>query len=270
MSFTIDIIKEKWLVDGTIPYSEEQVVSAFNEVELILGQGWLNNIKFHNGVEGFGPILTIHIVEVGIQVAILRKGINYEKLIPKLLSQNSKDREKAMAELNAVALICGNENDLEFELEPEVQKQNSTATHPDFRVKKTDEIDWTYVEVKQPDVSDENASVQVIFDRLQELLNQNTDFLTLQILLKHVPSKQEVDLVYNECRNFLNAEFTREKTIEGLGTIKINYGQPGEYILELTEGLEERPMLYFVRNIIKDSIPIKLIAIGISVSDKRA
>ena len=73
----------------------------------------INNIKFQKGIESSGPILTIHIIELGIQLAVLKKGVNYENLISKLQASNAKDIEKAMAELNAIALICSNEKNLE-------------------------------------------------------------------------------------------------------------------------------------------------------------
>ena len=51
MTYDNEIIKQTWLVEGTIAYSEEQVVEAFNEVQVTLGQEWLDSIKFSDGTE---------------------------------------------------------------------------------------------------------------------------------------------------------------------------------------------------------------------------
>lgn len=130
MTFSIDNIKQDWLGEGKTPYSTEEIVTSFNEVEATLGADWLPTFKSQFG---YGILPTMTIVSLCLKLHLIKKGVNFESLVAKLKLPITKNLQKAFAELNAIATICNNEQDIQFELEPIVQSKSSM---PDFRVKK--------------------------------------------------------------------------------------------------------------------------------------
>jgi hypothetical protein len=274
MTYTIDEIKNNWLVEGTIPYSEESVVAAFNEVKMALGQEWLDNMKVNKGVENRGPYITISAVELGLKLLVLKKGVNYISLIKKLLSKLEVEKIKGLAELDAIYFLC-NENDIEFELEPQVERLGKTNSHPDFRLKKLTDDKWTFVEVKQPDMSEENKSVRTVIEKIQNLFSSYDNYLSIEIMLLRTPTEEELNIVEKKCLTLFSQKDKRELEIENLGMIKINYSEninytPSEYI-----GFVGKPALASMQTIVEtkdtgEAVLKKLISCRIAVSDERA
>ena len=274
MTYTSDFIKNTWLVEGSVPYSENQVVDAFNEIQNTLGKGWLDRIKFSNGTEMTGPYVTIVAVELGLKLQVLKKGENYDSLITKLLSQNEIERIKGLAELDAICFFCIT-NDIVFELEPQVSRPGKTSSHPDFRVKKINESEWTYVEVKQPDMSEENKSVQIIIEKIQKLFSGYNNYISLELMLLHIPTEEEISLIENKCSLLFSQADKKEIEIEGLGMIKINYTETILYSPSEYHGFTDKPVFATLNSLVEkeeNGIPTlkKLIACRIAVSDERA
>lgn len=221
MSYNIETIKTSWLVVGTIPYSEEQVVIAFNEVYATLGQEALDRVKFIGGIEQHGPHVTIIVVELGLKLGILKKGINFNSLIEKLKSPHENLRKKGMAELNAIYFFCKDGN-VDFELEPTVSRVGRTPSMPDFRLKLRSENNWTYVEVKQPDTSEENLAMQTVIQRIVKLFSSNTNILSIEVMLLRIPTEEELVHIEQRCISEYDPNQVKEFEIETLGLIKMS------------------------------------------------
>jgi len=234
MAFTIEDIKVNWLVDGSIPYSEDVVVDAFNEVISTLGQEYLDKLKYKNGVELFGPYITISVIDIGLKMFVLKKGVNNFSLIKKLTSKLEVEKTKGLAELNAIYFLCSAE-DIEFELEPQVLRPNKTPSKPDFRLKRLTDSQWTYIEVKQPDTSEENKTVQIVIEKIQKLFDSYDNYLSVEIMLLRIPTENELNLIVSKCSELFNQIDKKQLEIDDLGLIKINQSvslvyTPSEYI----------------------------------------
>ncbi len=274
MTYDTEIIKQTWLVDGTIAYSEEQVVDAFNEVQVTLGQEWMDSIKFSDGNEKFGAQITISIVELGLKLSVLKRGINYASLITKIKSNLENEVAKGMAELNAIYFIC-NELDVDFELEPEVARQGKTPSHPDFRVKKKNVVEWTYVEVKQPDTSEHNIATHDIISKIVSLFQGINSFLSVEIMLLYIPNEEELNQIVNTCSELFRQNKKTETEIENLGMIKVNHNENIIYAPFPYHGFNTKPVLAKMQtqvDIDKDGNPVlkKLVVCRIATSDERA
>ena len=274
MTYDNEIIKQTWLVEGTIAYSEEQVVEAFNEVQVTLGQEWLDSIKFSDGTEKFGAQITISIVELGLKLSVLKRGINYASLITKIKSNLENEVAKGMAELNAIYFIC-NEPDIDFELEPQVPRQGKTPSHPDFRVKKKNVVEWTYVEVKQPDTSEHNIATHNIISKIISLFQGINSFLSVEIMLLYIPNEEELNQIVSACSELFGQNKKTELEIENLGMIKVNHNKNIKYEPFPYPGFNTKPVLGKLHtqvDIDKDgnSVLKKLVVCRIATSDERA
>lgn len=274
MTYDIEFIKQTWLVDGVIAYTEKQVVDAFNEVQSTMGQEWLDSLKFTNGIEQIGAQVTISVVELGLKLSLLKKGINYTSLVTKLKSHLDIEVAKGMAELNAIYFIC-NEIDIDFELEPTVAREGKTPSNPDFRVKKQNVAEWTYIEVKQPDTSEHNMAVQTIIEKIVSLLKGYDNFLSVEIMLLYLPNSEELNLIENNCSLLFNQNQKTEIEIENLGMIKVNHNENINYSPFQYPGFIGKPVLAQMQTIVESdkdgkSVLKKLIACRIATSDERA
>jgi hypothetical protein len=269
MKYDIEFIKQEWLLQGTIPYSEDQVLAAFNEVQATLGQNYLDRIKFPNGIEIKGPHITMYVVELGLKLQLLRTGINFEPLVVKIKSTIENVRVKAIAELNSIYFLC-KDGEVDFELEPTVSRVGRSESHPDFRIKRKGESKWIYIEVKQPDTSDENISVGNIIKRLTNLFDLIENELYVEIMLLGIPSEEELSEIESECVNFLfESNHDYELEMQNLGLIKISTSV--NYIVTPTDypGFKDKPRLSSNKTLIGNNGFSKSITCRIAVSDKR-
>lgn len=274
MAYTTEIIKQTWLVDGTIAYSENQVVDAFNEVQVTLGQECLDKIKFNNGIEQFGAQITIFVVELGLKLAVLKRGVNSGSLIAKIKSNLENEVAKGMAELNAIYFIC-NDPDIDFELEPSVPREGKTPSNPDFRVKKKNSNEWTYVEVKQPDTSEHNIATHTIISKIVSLFQGYTNFLSVEIMLLYIPNEEELNQIVNTCSELFGQNKKTDIEIENLGMIKVNYNESTVYEPFQYHRFKSKPVLAKMQTLVdvdKDGNPVlkKLVVCRIATSDERA
>jgi hypothetical protein len=270
MSYTLEDIKDNWLVDGTIPFSNEQTLEAFNQIKSSLGDGWLNKIKFNNGNETFGVLPTLTVVLLGLKLATLKKGRNYQSLISKLKSVNPTETKKGLAELDAVYQLCNNEPDLDFELEPTVTRQGKTQSYPDFRVKKKDDAKWTYVEVKQPDMSFYNLTATSIINKIKTLFTHSYEkYITLEIVLFRIPTEQEIEIIFNLCIELSKSNKESEHILSDYCLIKMNFGNPNLFSPQTYPALEGKPV-YGTATKFQTENGVGLVAVRIVAVDERA
>jgi hypothetical protein len=269
MEYTLEYIKQNWLVDGAIPYSENQVIEAFNEVQSTLGDDWLSSIKFKNGYELSGVYPTLIVVLLGLKLKTIKKGINHQSLITKLKSKDSQVVEKGLSELDAIYSICKNEDDIELELEPKVLRQGKNTSFPDFRVKRKGDALWTYFEVKEPDISNHNKAAISVMRKVQSLFTHIYEFFTLEIVLLHLPTESEIELIFDACLNLVKNPNESEQALPELGLIKMNFGNPNNFELKTYEGFEDKTM-FGMASKYQTQNGVGLVAVRIVATDERA
>jgi hypothetical protein len=235
MDLTIDNIKERWLGEGKTPFKTDEIVAGFNQVESTLGSEWLTNFTPY-----FGVLPSMEIVSLGLKLTVLKKGVNYESLITKLKSPTKHSLQKSFAELNAIVTVCENEQDIQFGLEPTVQGK---ASRPDFRVKKSSEITWTYVEVKQPDTSAQNHSLALTIQKIIGLFTNTSEFVTLEIILHNTPTDNELNLIFEACVSLSATQSPSETVLENIGVIYINHDKSNFHVIKTPSGFEGKSML---------------------------
>lgn len=269
MEYTLEYIKQNWLLEGAIPYSENQTIEAFNEVQSTLGDEWLTNIKFRNGFEVSGVLPTLSVVLMGMKLKILKSGINYLSLINKLKSKNTLIVEKGMTELNAIYSICKNEKDIELELEPKVLRQGKDPSFPDFRIKRKGDEEWTYIEVKQPDMSTHNKVALAVMHKVQSLFTHIYEFITLEIVLLHIPTESEIEIIFDTCLKLVKNSNESEQKLPDLGIIKMNHGNPDNFEVKTYAGFENKPM-FGMASKYQTKNGTGLVAVRIVATDYRA
>jgi hypothetical protein len=273
-TYDIDYINKNWLIEGAVPYSEEQIVDAFNETLNILGEEWLGKFKLKNGIEQVGTYITISLINIGQQLKILKRGINNESLITKLNSEIETERIKGLAELNAINFLCS-DDDIEFELEPQVVRTDKTPSNPDFRLRKKKDKNWVYVEVKQPDTSDENKMVKIIIKKIIKLIETHNDFHSVEIMLLRIPSDKELEIIIDTCSFLFKQKGLNELEIENLGLIVANHIKGVNYYPLEYQGFVDKPVLSQLEAILElnekgEKIMRQPVACRIMVSDERA
>ncbi len=266
MTYDIEYIKQNWLLEGSIAYSEEQVLDAFNEVQKTLGQRYLDRIKLPKGNEIKGPSVTISAVELGLKLQVLKKGINYKSLISKLKSSIEVERTKAFAELDSIYFFC-KDHDIEFELEPPVIRVGKPPSHPDFRIKKKNESEWIYVEVKQPDTSEENKAVLKTIQRMLNIF-QSYNKLSVEIMLSGIPNEKELTEIEKKCLSIFPINQNVEFQIQNVGFVKIS--NQVNYIETPTQysSFTDKPVLIGTQTLIGTEED-RTISCRIVVSDER-
>jgi hypothetical protein len=274
MTYTFEYIKEYWLGDGVVAYSPPQIIDSFNEVHTILGPDWLRRMKFSQNTELTGAMPTISVVELGMKLAVLRRGLNYNSLLDKLRSKLDNEIAKEMAEINAIYLLC-NEADVEFELEPEVLRAGRDPSYPDFKLKKRESNEWVFVEVKQPDTSEHNLALREIIERIINRISIYENFLSVEIMLLELPSAEQLNEIERTCITLFEQNQITEAEIEHIGLIKVNHNSTVHYAPHDYPGFQGRPVLAQMKGIsqfdeLGNSTLLKQVVCRIGTSDERA
>src|SRR5262249_28962335 len=108
---TSDEIEERWLGGCAVEVDIHQLVDSFNRLEGVFGRPWLDR-SLESGV--VGPVVTLPLHVLGVQLAVLQRAVGKEKLVARLRN----GERAAHSELHALAL-CSPDDQVEIEIEPE-------------------------------------------------------------------------------------------------------------------------------------------------------
>ena len=189
--WTLDQIESDWLVGGVIAVPRDEIVAAFNVVERMLGNDWINShrVKPSGVFSGIGP--TLSVVQTGRELSVVEGRRGAAHLVSRL---RGSDRA-AFFELKAMYLVCEGLN-VELEIESPVSVGERTRT-PDFRVREPGSA-WTNVEVAAPDVSDAREEAEAIMGEIASILPSIPANTAVDLFLRRDPDKSDVEFLKNE------------------------------------------------------------------------
>jgi autotransporter passenger strand-loop-strand repeat protein len=177
VNWTTEIITRDWLGGAAIAIPSEEVLAAFVRCERMLGPGWIERASI--GTPGTMP--TLNVVAMGQRLAYIQNVPNNETLIEQL----RKGEVAAYAELKAI-YVLSNAMRPAIELYPTVLVGKSERL-PDFRARCFDTEQWTFIEVTQPDISEEQQDLAPQAQSVVNLVDKIKRSFALEIFLRREP-----------------------------------------------------------------------------------
>jgi len=220
LSWSYDDIEKNWLAGGRLAVPKEKIVEAFNRAEELLGADWIGSNYAPGGAKVLGPGPTLDVVTVGQHLQALDNVPRSDRLLSAIL----RGDRYSLAELEALYLLRDNHEDFQAEMYPPVPDGEA-----DLRIR-WDDDPWLYVEVTQPDYSEDERRIREKTKVLGELVERLGGSFALEILMRREPTEGELleikDLLPRFCR--LNPP-QRADLPNGLGLLLLGRSQPGRY-----------------------------------------
>ena len=262
--YTWERIRDNWLAGGVVAVDPAAAVEAFNRVAEYFSEDWVEASRVdQHGTIGRGTASTLHVITLGQLLQQLDGVDNTERLLTKLQRRDPS----ALAELDAIHLVCSGRQGVGLELEPAVQV-GSRNRHPDFRVRQSAD-EWTYVEVTQANVSVTQADVRSQLQRLTSLVSQCEGSFGLEVFLKREATTPEVDETAAEILRAHGQAGQRVVELPaGLGTLYWNTSSPGSIELD-DHGESYTPRLGMASAVVGDDHQ-RHIAVRWPFTDERA
>ena len=265
MSWTWEEIEADWLAGGEMAVSPAHAVEAFNCVDQALGHDWVLSSRISSGATWRGLAPTLHVVATGQVIGSLRGIAGVERLL-ELMRQNDSS---AFAEATAIYLLRSSNPEADIELFPEV-RVGERVRKPDFRIRRQGE-EWTYAEVTQPDVSEEQEQVNAVLERLTGIVHGIKKSFSLEVFLRRKPSAEEVEVLANKIPQFCSQEGPVTEALSNeLGLLLLNYTQPGEVVLVSHQGEADSPKLTISTAVWGPGEPHRHIVVRLAFADARA
>lgn len=241
MPFQLRDTMQEWLQGQPVDYETEDIVNGFDNVERIMGSGWLESTFRQTR----GPAVSIQIIELGKTLKEIEGIPNGSDLISKIKTYyprttRRENVQNAHAKIDFTAFQSSNElhelahaltvakfvahfrrHSLEVELEPELSARTKRR-HPDFRIM-YDGV-WVYVEVVCPGLSKEAKSIYKPLGRIADMNKKMRMDRVAEVYLSRDPDGAEIDQIVDKCT--LMAE---------------NDLQPQEYIFKNTAQIFTNP-----------------------------
>jgi hypothetical protein len=217
MAFTWNEIDRDWLLGDAVAVPAEEVVSAFNRAETILGRDWVE----HVGATARGTLLALRIITIGQRLLSVDDAVRRETVIKKIRNGDSS----AEAELAAVHIIRNCARDVAVELAPPVVVGEGER-RPDFRVRRNGE-EWTYVEVTQPDTSELKARLEQVLSRFTEVLSFVDRNFAIEVFLRREPTDNEILQIIERLRVEGPVAGPRRVDMPGLCVLVLDECEPG-------------------------------------------
>jgi hypothetical protein len=258
-------IETEWLQGGTIAARPNEVTSAFETVERLLGGAWIESAR--TGVGGgwlAGPIPTLSVVVMGQMLDSLDGALGADALVARL----RRREPAAQAELTAIHLLKSQRPDASIEIAPPVLVDDRMRV-PDFRTRLEDSA-WTYVEVAQPVASQAEQRVKDILQRLTGRVTKTTKSFALEVFMRREPTDQEVAALESRILEFCQRDGQQREDLGDLGLLLLNHHQPGAVVLETPPGEDVLPRLGAMQGITGPSELTRHIVVRIPFSDERA
>jgi hypothetical protein len=172
--------------------------------------------------------------------------------------------------LTAVYLLRGRRPSLALELGPEAIV-GGAPRRPDIRLRKTPEEPWIFVEVTQPDVSENQERIRALLARFANLVRPVKKSFALEVFLRREPTEVEAEALAKRVPEFCLLEgAVTDELPDGLGFLFLNRTRPGLVTLEDPSGEEKRPRLGMAIAVTGPNEPHRHIAVRIAFSDERA
>jgi hypothetical protein len=266
MGWSYDSIERDWLAGSRIAVAPQEVVSAFDLAERVLGRTWIEAARMAPGGPVSGAAPTLHVIAMGRQLAALEGVAGTEPLITGL----RRGDESAAAELAAISLFRSQEP-FAVELYPPVTVEGRPR-QPDFRLR-LPPAPWTYVEVTRPGQSQASKGVRAVLERLAGVLRETTGRFTLEVFLRREPSPGELDALVTRMRRLCAQDGVRRDELGDLGDLGVlllNTMEPGLIEIQDHPGEEQRPRLSMGRVAVEDGRPARHIVVRLPFTDQRA
>jgi len=138
-----------------------------------------------------GPLVTLPIFLLGIQLDVLAGAKGAEKLIQRLYAREPA----AFSELHSITLCVGCDN-VEIEIEP-LAVVGDREKIPDFRIRRPGE-QWVWVEVTRPNYSESAQVAQQAAGSLRDLLERIPDGMEVQLRFRADPCEEDLSRVRRE------------------------------------------------------------------------
>lgn len=201
---------------------------------------------------------------MGQQLAALDGVRNTDQLLEKL----RRGDQAASAELTAIYLIRSGRPDVGVELEPEVWIAGRHK-RPDFLLSLAGEPD-TYVEVTQPNLSEEEKQAQGILEGIVEAVKGIKRGFALEVFLRCVPTDTEAEMIRSRIPVFCMQDGIHREDLGDLGFLVLNQDAPGTIELRSHDGEVSRPRIGVIGAIAGPDEPHRHIVVRLAFSDERA
>jgi hypothetical protein len=216
-----DEIEQEWFGGSRLNWDGNEVERAFNIATKIRGLKWVLGNQFNTSalahlpgigrLGGYAQFLRVY--WFGIRVASILGASGAEKLIERLITEDSDASEEA----SAIHLLHAGQPDIEVDIEPSVEV-GTRSRNPDFRIRMRQQP-WVYVEVTK--LHSSNASV-----RVHELLARTADrvmavehpFL-VEIILNREPTIEEQEVIVTEVGKACEAAGEGSVTVADIASI---------------------------------------------------
>jgi hypothetical protein len=263
MAWTWERVEREWLVEGRIAVSPTDAVDSFNRVESLLGSDWLLSCRGNPPV-ACGPAPTLCVVNMGRRLAVLEGVRGTEKLLNKIRQGD----HSASAELTAIYLLKSGSKDIDVELEPTVEVAGRTK-RPDFRISLAGG-ESTFVEVTQPNLSEEQERAHRILERITAEVKRIQEPFALEVFLRRGPTEREVEQIRARLPDFCNHRGVRRESLGDLGFLVLNLDVPGQVAIRSHEGEESRPRICQAQAVTGPNEPLRHLVVRLAFSDERA
>ncbi len=262
MPWTWRQIEDEWLGESSIAHISEVIIDCFNEVERVLGAGWIGEQQ-GRGLSGSIPAASI--VGVGQQLKSLQRVRNPAGLLARLRNKETS----ALAELAAIHSVIGATHDIEVELGPDVDVKGRPRK-PDFRVHR-DAEPWTYVEVSRPSTSEERRRLTAIMDRIVTLLSAVEGRYALEVYLRREPTAEElVEIIARGTQLCQQDGANTEELSNRLGLLLTNDTPIGIVSPKQRDVGDRRPIIGMSRGIVSNGVTQRHVVVRLAFSDQRA
>jgi hypothetical protein len=263
VNWTTEIITRDWLGGAAIAVPSEDVLSAFFRCERMLGSDWIERARA--GTPGTMP--TLNVVAMGQRLAYIENLPNNGTLIERL----RKGEAAAHAELRAICVLSVASRP-EIELYPTALVGKSERV-PDFRARRSDAKPWTFVEVTQPDTSEEHEDLAAQAHSVVNLVEKIKRPFALEIFLRREPDDFTAfrDHVEACCLASPDSNITvKQELTDGLGLMIFNEYPAGQVVTGDHGETVLVPRLGFSRGIFGSDEPSRHIVLRVPYSDERA
>jgi hypothetical protein len=261
MPWTFKEIEGDW-TPGTLTIPEDEIVSAFDRVEKILGRDWIEMSRTSSGVAKRGSAPTLSVISMGQKLATI------EDLLPqaeRLIEHTRKGDQAAGTELTAIYLLRSRRPTAEIQLYPSVG--NRVA---DFRIRQGGEP-WVYGEVTRADLSMAESRAQNVMQGLADLVISIKKEFALEVFLRREPSAIEIEALKGFVQAICKLDGVhRQELPNDLGFISLNDSPPGQVITKNHPGEENRPRIGVAKVASGPLEPNRHIAVRLAFSDERA
>ena len=263
MTWTWEAIERDWLGGSHVVAPPDEVATAFNLVEELLGSPWLEAQRQRSSgtIVGSEPVALV--TALGQKLAAVR----YASGLSPLLDRLRGGTQDAFTELTAAYLCMPTDAQIALEFGIAAQVGNRTKV-PDFRLRRGAEP-WVYVEVTAPDISDLQRQAEALLERLATVLPEMPLGSTAEILTRCDPNEEEIVRILEGLRSHVQCSGPVRCDLPGLALLLLRHATLGEAVLN-DYGEPSMPRVGCARFESQGAHVVKQIVVRHAFSDQRA